>query len=157
MARREALACCVDLPRGGMDGGARFCRERLASARALRDRLTGRTPRSERGNRGSTPRPGSWAGQLRARQSSRAVVIAAANEAVARGFDSLPVHSRAYSSAGRAPLLQRGGRWFDPSLAHSQPQQHRRIAQMVERLSDEEEAAGSTPAPPIPRDRSSAR
>ena len=93
----------------------------MAGARTFRHRLIGRTPRSGRGDRGSTPRPGST--------------------------------PRAGSSTGRAPLLQREGRWFEPSLAHFR----RRIAQVAERLSDEEEAAGSTPAPPISRDRSSAR
>src|SRR5262245_40866127 len=57
----------------GMDGEARLLPAVLASgsfstdrrapeaegARAFRDRLTGRTPRSERGDRGSTPCPGS--------------------------------------------------------------------------------------------------
>jgi hypothetical protein len=58
---------------------------------------------------------------------------------------------RASSSSGRALVLQPRGCWFEPSLAHW------RIAQVAEHLSDTEEAAGSSPAPPILRDRSSAR
>src|SRR4051794_20056705 len=70
---------------------------------------SGRTPRSERGDRGSTPCPG----------------------------------ARASSSAGRAPLLQRGSGWFDSSLAHSS---RVTVAQPVERSPETRGVAGSIPA-----------
>ena len=91
----------------GVDGERRF-----------RDRLTGRTPRSERGDRGSTPCPGSV------------------------------VHrpERASSSTVERVSYTHGCCWFESSLAHEPDR--RRIAQAEERLSDTEEAAGSTPAPP---------
>jgi hypothetical protein len=60
-ALADRTACCVDLPQREMDGEAR---------RAFRDRLTGRTPRSERGDRGSTPCPGSEHGRV-AQQGER--------------------------------------------------------------------------------------
>src|SRR5262249_45765704 len=101
-------------------GGRRSALRVAVRAGSFRDRLTGRTPRSERGDRGSTPCPGA---------------------------------SRADSSTGRAPVLQTGGCWFESSSAYSH---RRRIARVVEHLPDKQEAAGSTPAPPTPRGRSSA-
>src|SRR5215212_11586793 len=99
-ARPAGLACCVDLPEAGdgRRGAALFARER-----ALRDRLTGRTPRSERGDRGSTPCPGVTGriAESSAKQPRRGGSCGK-TEAVVRGFDSLPVHSRASSSSGRA-------------------------------------------------------
>lgn len=100
-----------------------------SGARMFRDRLTGRTPRSERGDRGSTPRPGSIAGDQRGR--------------VAQQGERLSYKEEAAGSTPASPTRRR------PI--------HGRIAQLAERLSDEEEVAGSTPAPPILRDRSSAR
>jgi hypothetical protein len=94
-----------------------------------------------------------------------------------RGFESLSVYSRACSSAGRAPLLQGGGRWFEPSFAHCRriargqsaslikrrppvrlrlrPSRDRSSA--VERSLETRGAAGSIPAGHISRLRSSTR
>jgi hypothetical protein len=126
-----------------MDGEA-------VSARMFRDRLTGRTPRSERGDRGSTPCPGSM-GRI-AESSAKQPRRGGRHGKWERWFEgstpSRSTHSRASSSSGRALVSQTRGCWFEPSLAHCVARRLRRIAQVAERLSDTEEAAGSTPAPP---------
>ena len=76
----------------------------------IRDRLAGRTPRSERGGRGSTPCPG--ASKPRAKAS-------AWPNAFARGDEDSPMseNSSASSSMGERLLLQARGCWFESSLA----------------------------------------
>jgi hypothetical protein len=53
---RSTSCVCVDLPHPGAG--------RRGTEATLRDRLTGRTPRSDRGDRGSTPCPGSRHGRV---------------------------------------------------------------------------------------------
>ena len=45
------------------------------------------------------------------------------------------------SSVGRAPALQAGGHWFEPSILHFEP-----LAQSVEHLTFNQRVAGSIPA-----------
>ena len=65
----------------GLDGEAFALRDR----RPIRDRLTGRTPRSERGDRGSTPCPGAatpWASSSTGERSFHTREVAGSNPAL---------------------------------------------------------------------------
>jgi hypothetical protein len=116
---------CVDSAIAGWTERTSVIRDQPAGASApglppatFRDRLTGRTPGSEPGGRGSTPCPG-FVGRIAessAKQPRRSG--SCGKRAVVRGFDSLPVHQGRVAQLVRAPVLQAGGRWFDPSLAH---------------------------------------
>jgi hypothetical protein len=127
-------------------------RSRWASTRPFRDRLTGRTPRSERGDRGSTPCPGS-VGRI-AESSAKQPCRGGSCGKRRRWFEgSTPSRSTSRRIAQSGERLSH----TQEAAGSSPASPTRRIGQVAERLSDPEEAAGSTPAPPISRDRSSAR
>ena len=94
-------ACCVDLPPG--DG-------RRGTRTALRDRLTGRTPRSERGDRGLTPCPGSDAGA--SSSTGRALVL----QTRGRWFEPSLAHSLRSKGAYADALLKDVGEHPTASL-----------------------------------------
>ena len=136
--------CCVDLrPLGdGRRAGSRPPRRPgargVAGARAFRDRLIGRTPRSERGDRGSTPCPGSRHGRIA--QPGRATVL----QTGGCWFDS----SSAHSYFARRRIAQRES----PCLISRRPlvrlqlRLSRGRSSAVERSPETRGGAGSIPA-----------
>ena len=126
-----------------MDGEA-------VSARMFRDRLTGRTPRSERGDRGSTPCPGSM-GRI-AESSAKQPHRGGRHGKWERWFEgstpSRSTHSRASSSGGAAPAPARRRRATKMPCAMPGSTQLRRVtvAQPAELPPLKRRVAGSTPA-----------
>jgi hypothetical protein len=83
---------------GTVPQGTASCRSRTTT---FRDRPNGRTPRSERGDRGSSPCPGALFGRVA--QQARALVL----QTRGRWFDSSLAHSKADSSVESASLIRR--------------------------------------------------
>jgi hypothetical protein len=129
LARSRALLHRPPLPGGGRSG-----RTDQVLRRPVRDRLAGRTPRSERGSRGSTPCPGALG---RVAQQARALVL----QTRGRWFDSSLAHRVAVAQPVERPPETRGA-------AGSIPAGHTfgSVAQRVEPPTLNRVGAGSTPA-----------
>jgi hypothetical protein len=112
----------------------RWAERRTDHAGPVRDRLAGRTPRSERGNRGSTPCPGALG---RVAQQARALVL----QTRGRWFDSSLAHRVAVAQPVERPPETRGA-------AGSIPAGHTfgSVAQRAESPTLNRVGAGSTPA-----------
>ena len=106
----------------------------------IRDRLTGRTPRSERGGRGSIPCPGitsRWRNGRRA--ASRAPWATPMRVRLPPWVCNIRGRVAQWR---RAPVLQTGSCWFESSLASYLVAE----AQLVERPPETRGVAGSSPA-----------
>ena len=111
---------------------------------SVRDRLTGRTSRSEREDRGSSPCPGAIVRGRVAQEEERF----SDTEEAAGSTPALPTSATASLAM---PLEGRAG------FAGAAVLERASSSARLERLSYTQEAAGSIPASPITRGRSSAR
>jgi hypothetical protein len=143
-AVRVPRCLCVDLPRGAGRSGT------------IRDRLTGRTPRSERGDRGSIPCPGVvrsmaivLADDRHARGPLKPVALRSDH---ATGLSNSPAHMTHIACPQVAERQTRGVESaVEDAREGSTPSLdiRGRVAQWRERLSYKQEAAGSSPALPM--------